>query len=135
MASDDLAAGGLKTASAALNLVTGGAQKKGSAVVNAVESKVEALAALPYKRPHGATTEAQREAVQGMACVKCGATTDKQIAGHKRALVKEHYETGTIDKQRMRSKDSVQPECPTCSAREGAEMARYSREMKKELGL
>jgi RHS repeat-associated protein len=45
MASDDLAAGGLKTASAALNLVTGGAQKKGSAVVNAVESKVEALAA------------------------------------------------------------------------------------------
>jgi len=90
---------------------------------------------VPYKRPSGATTAAQRESVQGKPCVKCGATTDKQVAGHKEALVKEHYETGTIDKQRMRSADAVRPECPTCSAREGAEMSRYSREMKEKLGL
>ena len=28
--------------------------------------------------------------------------------------------------------DAVQPECPNCSAREGAEMSRYSREMNKQ---
>lgn len=94
----------------------------------------EIKATVPYKRPSGATTAAQRESVQGKPCVKCGATTDRQVAGHKEALVKEHYETGTIDKQRMRSNDAVQPECLTCSAREGAEMSRYSRQMKKELG-
>jgi RHS repeat-associated protein len=94
----------------------------------------EIKATAPYARPSGATTTAQRESVQGKPCVKCGAMTDRQVAGHREALVKEHYETGTIDKQRMRSKDAVQPECPTCSAREGADMSRYSREMKKELG-
>ena len=29
--------------------------------------------------------------------------------------------------------DAVQPQCSTCSARQGAEMTRYSREMKKQL--
>jgi RHS repeat-associated protein len=94
----------------------------------------ELKATAPYARPSGATTTAQRQSVQGKPCVKCGAMTDRQVAGHKEALVKEHYETGTIDKQRMRSKDAVQPECPTCSAGEGADMSRYSRQMKKELG-
>ena len=60
-------------------------------------------------------------------------TTDRQVAGHKKALVEEYYETGSIDKQRMRSVDAVQSECPTCSAREGASMAKYSREKKREL--
>jgi hypothetical protein len=67
--------------------------------------------------------------------VKCGDVPDRNVAGHKKALVEEYYETGTIDQQRMRSLDAVRPECPTCSAREGAEMQRYSREMKEKLGL
>jgi RHS repeat-associated protein len=94
-----------------------------------------AKVAAAYKRPSGATTVAHCESVQGKPCVKCGAETPKQVAGHKEALVKEHYETGTIDKQKMRSKDAVQAECPSCSAREGAEMSRYSRQKKKELDI
>jgi hypothetical protein len=89
----------------------------------------------PYQRPSGATTRAQRESVQGKPCVKCGGLADRQVAGHKRALVKEYYETGAIDKSHMRSPDAVQSECPTCSAREGADMVRYSRQKKEELGL
>jgi hypothetical protein len=59
----------------------------------------------------------------------------QRIAGHKEALVKEYYETGTIEKGRMRRLDAVQSEYPTCSAKGGADMSRYSREMKKEHGL
>ncbi len=43
-----------------------------------------------YKRPSGATTKAQRAEVQG--------ETDRQVAGHKKALVEEYYEHGTIDR-------------------------------------
>jgi hypothetical protein len=57
------------------------------------------------------------------------------IPARFKALVEEYYETGTIDQQRMRSVDAVQPECPTCSAQEGAAMSRYSRQKKQELGL
>lgn len=88
---------------------------------------------VPYRRPAHATTPAQRAAVQGQACVRCGTSADKMIAGHKKALVQEHYETGSIDKTKMRSVEAVQPECTTCSAREGAEMSRYSREQKAKL--
>jgi RHS repeat-associated protein len=87
----------------------------------------------PYKRPSGSTTKAQRESVQGQDCAICGKKSDTMVAGHKKALVKEYYETGKIDKKRMRSRDAVRPECPTCSAREGAEMSRYSRGKKKQL--
>jgi hypothetical protein len=89
----------------------------------------------PYKRPAGATTRAQREAVQGQPCVDCGAITPRQVADHKTPLVKEYYETGAIDTQKMRSVGAVQPHCPTCSAREGADMSRYSRQKKKEHGF
>ena len=88
-----------------------------------------------YKRPSGATTKAQRDSVQGKPCVDCGATTPKQYADHKDPLVKEYYRTGTIDKTRMRDVDSVQPQCPTCSNKQGAEMSRFSRQQKKDLGL
>ena len=44
----------------------------------------------PYKRPNNATTLAQRQYVQGKPCLKCGNTTQTQIAGHKQALVQEH---------------------------------------------
>jgi len=89
----------------------------------------------PYKRPSGATTKAQRESVQGKPCVDCGAKTSKQYADHKDPLVKEYYRNGTIDKTRMRDVDSVQPQCPTCSNKQGAEMSRFSRQQKKDLGL
>ncbi|WP_275667741.1 RHS repeat-associated core domain-containing protein, partial [Fastidiosibacter lacustris] len=88
-----------------------------------------------YKRPPGATTVEQRASIQGKPCVDCGAVTPKQVADHKNPLVKEYYETGTIDTTWMRSVDAVQPQCPTCSARQGADMSRYSQQMKKELGL
>jgi len=90
-------------------------------------------ATTPYKRPNGATTPQQRASVQGKPCVDCGAVTSKQVADHKTPLVQEHYETGTIDKTQMKSIDAVQPQCPTCSARQGAEMSRYSREQKQKL--
>lgn len=86
-----------------------------------------------YKRPSGATTPAQRAAVQGKPCVDCGTVTPRQVADHKLPLVKEHYETGAIDKDRMRSLDAVQPQCPTCSNRQGAELSRYGREQRQLL--
>jgi hypothetical protein len=89
----------------------------------------------PYKRPSGATTKAQRESVQAQPCVDCGTVTVKQVADHRKKLVEEYYETGAIDKQKMRSLDAVQSQCPSCSARQGAEAARYSRRKKQELGL
>ncbi len=65
----------------------------------------------------------------------CGARTSKQFADHKDPLVKEYYRTGRIDKSRMRDIDAVQPQCPTCSSRQGAELSRFSRQQKKDLGL
>ena len=92
------------------------------------------VATTPYSRPSGTPTPAQRASVQGQPCVDCGAMTPKQVADHKVPLVKEHYETGSIDKARMNKIDAVQPQCPTCSARQGAELSRYSREQRRLLG-
>ena len=89
----------------------------------------------PYARPSGTPTAAQRASVQGKPCVDCGAVTSRQVADHKTPLVKEYYQTGRIDMEKAKSLDSVQPQCPTCSARQGAEMSRYSRAMKEENGL
>jgi RHS repeat-associated protein len=97
----------------------------------AVERTTNAV--VPYARPSGATTKAQRASVQGKPCVDCGTTTGRQVADHKKPLVKEHYETGSIDKKRMRDPNAVQPQCPTCSAKQGAELSRYSREQRKKL--
>ncbi|MBB5649188.1 hypothetical protein [Pedobacter cryoconitis] len=88
-----------------------------------------------YKRPNNATTKAQRASVQGQPCVTCGISEGKMYADHKTPIVVEHYETGKIDKARMRAKESVQPQCPTCSSKQGAEMSRYSKAKKKENGL
>jgi hypothetical protein len=63
--------------------------------------------------------------------VDCGQITPKQVADHKTPLVKEHYETGQIDKARMKEVDAVQPQCPTCSAKQGADMSRYSKSRRK----
>lgn len=52
------------------------------------------------------------------------------VADHKTPLVQEHYETGTINTEAMRSVDAVQPQCTTCSAQQGAQMSQYSKQMK-----
>jgi hypothetical protein len=104
--------------------------RKGEALKTA---SAELKAREPCRRPNGATTPAQRASVQGKPCAKCGTTTDRQFAGHKRALVREQYQTGKIDTERTRSPDSVHPECPACSHKEGAEMSRYSKEIRKAL--
>ncbi|HFC8523342.1 TPA: polymorphic toxin-type HINT domain-containing protein [Neisseria subflava] len=87
----------------------------------------------PYKRPNNATTKAQRESVQGKPCVECGKLAEKMIADHKNPLVVEYYETGTIDKSKMRAIESVQPQCPTCSAKQGGRLSQYSKEQKRKL--
>jgi RHS repeat-associated protein len=84
----------------------------------------------PYARPSGATTAAQRAAVQGQPCVACGAITETQVADHISPLVQEWYDTGTIDTTGMRSVSAVQPQCPTCSAAQGGQMSWYSRYMR-----
>jgi hypothetical protein len=91
--------------------------------------------ATKYARPSGATTPAQRASVQGKPCVDCDATAPKMHADHKTPLVKQHYEGGGIDKTQMRSPDAVQPQCPTCSNRQGADLSRYSRAKAQELDL
>lgn len=90
-------------------------------------------ATTPYKRPNNATTKEQRKSVQGKPCSDCGVVTPKQYANHKRPLVKEHYETGTIDKKKMRAVKSVNAHCKTCSSKEGGKMSGYSKEMKKKI--
>jgi RHS repeat-associated protein len=89
----------------------------------------------PYARPSGATTAAQRIAVQGQPCALCGTPGPRMNAGHRYPLVEEYYRTGTIDVSRMRALDAVRPECPYCSNAEGSFMARFSRDMKKFLGF
>lgn len=89
----------------------------------------------PYKRPANATNSAQRSSVQGKPCVTCGQTAPKMVADHKKQLVQEYYETGTIDKKKMKTVEAVQPQCPSCSAKQGAEASRYSKAQKKKNGL
>ena len=42
---------------------------------------------------------------------------------------------GTIDLQKMKSVDAVQPQCPTCSAKQGAEMSKFSIQQRNANGL
>ena len=117
-----------------LNPIVGGVLLTVVAVADGVKMGTGRGPTTPYKRPNHATTPAQRASVQGKPCVDCGAVTGKQFADHKTPLVQEHYETGGIDKGRMRSVGAVQPHCPTCSAKQGAEMSRYSRRQRRSLG-
>jgi hypothetical protein len=89
--------------------------------------------AKPYERPSGATTAEQRASVQSKPCVECGKVESKMIANHKTPLVKEHYQTGKIDKVKMRSVDAVNSHCSTCSARSGGQLSNYSKQMKAKL--
>ncbi|MGJ1384481.1 hypothetical protein ACR79A_26325 [Sphingobacterium siyangense] len=83
-----------------------------------------------YKRPNNATTPAQRKSVQGQPCVDCGGTSKPMVANHKKALVEEHYETGKIDKVKMRSVNAVNSHCQTCSNKQGGQLSSYSKKMK-----
>lgn len=84
-----------------------------------------------YKRPSYSVTKAQRKVVQGKPCVDCGTTADKMIPDHINPLVKEHYENGKIDINKMRDVNSVQPQCPTCSAKQGGKLSQYSKMIKR----
>jgi len=107
----------------------------GSLLGGAKVSQDAPVVTQPYVRPSGTPTRAQRASVQGQPCIDCGTTAPRQVADHKRPLVEEYYETGTINLDQARSLDAVQAQCPTCSARQGAHMSRYSREKREELGL
>lgn len=110
-------------------LGTGGAI--GAEVGAASEKPLTPKVTVPYSRPSGATTAAQRLSVQNLPCVDCGEFNARQVADHITPLVKEYYETGSVDLTFMRSLEAVQPQCPTCSARQGAELSRYSRQMRE----
>jgi hypothetical protein len=88
-----------------------------------------------YQRPSGATTAAQRASVQGQPCVDCGQTAPRMVADHRLPLVREYYETGTINVIQMRDISVVQPQCPTCSAQQGAQLRVYSQEQILKHGL
>ena len=102
-------------------------------VVKQTEKQITTKAVKPYKRPNNATTKAQRKSVQGKSCVDCGKKATTMVADHKTPLVKEYYKTGGINKTRMRNVKSVQPQCPTCSSKQGAKMSQFSKEMKKKI--
>lgn len=125
---------------AGVAVATHGAAVVGTAAANIVravsggednsagEPKFTAL----YKRPSYSATKKQRESVQGKPCVTCGKKDGKRVADHKDPLVEEYYSTGKIDKEKKRKVESVQPQCETCSGRQGAEMSKFSREQKKK---
>ena len=87
----------------------------------------------PYQRPSGATTPEQRASVQGKPCSECGQAAPKMYANHKTPLVKEYYQTGTIDKTRMRSVGAVDGHCPSCSSATGGRLSHYSKQMKAKI--
>jgi hypothetical protein len=87
-----------------------------------------------YQRPTAAgPTKAQKEYVQGKPCVDCGRVTPTQVADHKKPLVVEHYEQGVIDVAKQRTKEAVQPHCPTCSSQQGGQLGQFVKRMKKLL--
>jgi hypothetical protein len=89
----------------------------------------------PYQRPSNATTPEQRASVQGKPCATCGATGQKNVADHKVPLVVEHYTTGKINSQNMRSVEAVQPQCKSCSNQQGGYLSNFSKQMKQLFGF
>jgi RHS repeat-associated protein len=88
----------------------------------------------PYKRPNNATTQEQRDSVQGKPCATCGATGQKNNADHKDPLVEQHYRGG-VDKDKMRSPDAVRPQCQNCSNQQGGYLSGFSKALKKLFGF
>ncbi len=81
------------------------------------------------------TTKIQQSSVQGKACVTCGVKADKMVADHKVPLVVEYYQTGKINTQNMTSVKAVQPQCPTCSAKQGGTLSNISKQIKSFFNL
>jgi len=88
----------------------------------------------PYKRPNNATTQEQRDSVQGKPCSTCGATGQKNVANHIDPLVEQHYRGG-IDPAKMHDPNAVNAQCPTCSAQQGGFLRSFSQAMKKLFGF
>jgi hypothetical protein len=86
----------------------------------------------PYQRPPGATTRQQRQSVQGQPCITCGQTAPRMNADHRRPLIQQHM-MGGVDRDAMRRPDAVQPQCPTCSARQGGELGATARRIQRNL--
>ncbi|MFZ5617591.1 MAG: RHS repeat domain-containing protein [Pseudomonadota bacterium] len=127
-----VAGGGIGTRSSATRLATSSVARFEAAAT--AESASPAITRA-YVRPNNATTAAQRASVQGQPCVDCGATAAVQRANHITPLVVEYYTTGSINIQRARSLGAINAHCPTCSARQGADLARYSIQQRHRLGL
>jgi hypothetical protein len=61
--------------------------------------------------------------------------TERQVADHIDPLVEQYYRNGgNIDLAQARSVDAVQPQCPTCSARQGGFLRGFSQAMKNLFG-
>jgi RHS repeat-associated protein len=129
--SQDMYVNGLLTAGSVMH--AGVASTIPKVKTNPVKTSTELVTNTIYKRPNNATTQAQRAFVQNKPCITCNVNAPKMYADHKTPLVMEHYQTGTIDKVKMRSLEAVQPQCPTCSSKQGADMSRYSKEMKQKI--
>ncbi|MDK2127073.1 RHS repeat-associated core domain-containing protein, partial [Parachitinimonas caeni] len=82
----------------------------------------------------GPTTQ-QTNAVQGVPCVVCGQVASKMVADHKDALTVEYYRTGQNDVAHQSSVAAVQSHCPTCSRKQGGYASKFSRCMKRKLGI
>ena len=57
------------------------------------------------------------------------------FADHKTPLVTQYYTTGKIDVQAARSTSAVQPQCASCSAKQGGILSAFSKTVKSILGL
>jgi hypothetical protein len=87
-----------------------------------------------YERPMG-TTRAQRASVQCKPCVTCGVTDDVMVADHKVPLVVEWYQNFKINLTRAKSVDAVQPQCRSCSDRQGGRMRAFGQRAARAFGL
>jgi hypothetical protein len=86
-----------------------------------------------YSRPANATNQALRAyAQEGKVCSNCGAN-GKMVADHIVPLMKEFYETRMIDIQKMKNIKSIQPQCISCSNRQGAYLSNISKQIKEFL--
>jgi len=104
----------------------------GRAAISALAAADAAIANAKASPPSAAqAAEAERAASSS----RTPPDTPEATEPYKRPLVKEYYETGGIDHAKMRSVESVQPQCPTRSAREGRRLSHYSRQMKKQHGF
>jgi RHS repeat-associated protein len=131
-----LAPGGVAIAGYGILSIVNGVTSIGLGIALMAENAGAAGGPKAYQRPSNATNDAQRASVQGQPCATCGNTAPRMNADHVQPLVEEFYQNeGQIDLERMKSVEAVQPQCPTCSNRQGGFLAGFARAMKKLFGL